>query len=114
MWPFSSNSAEFGPLRRVRLVGVVAGVLPDDLLFHVDFNNAVVSLVGDEDMEGGRERALHGSVQRVRPVATLPKLTVLPDDLAHEISEDWYELSGAPPGLWGITPAGVPVPAIRV
>jgi hypothetical protein len=51
------------PAELVGRVGVGAGILPDDLLFEVHFNDAVVGLVGDKNVERGQESALHGGIQ---------------------------------------------------
>ena len=57
---------QFGGIGRVELVGrigVGAGILPDDFPVIVDFNDAVVALVGDQHVETGDEGALHRGVQ---------------------------------------------------
>ena len=103
MWPFFE---QLGAVRVVQLVGPASGdaglaVLPEDLLGHVDHDDAGVRLVGDEDAAAGKVGRLHRRVQAVEPGPGDPGLAVLPDDLAGPVDEQHAAVGRAACGIAG-------------
>ena len=63
--------------------------MPDDLLCQINLNNPVVALIGNENMFVRQPGILHRRIQQIRPQPGLPKLAILPDDVAEGIHQKY-------------------------
>src|SRR6266853_390994 len=113
MWPFSSSSAEFG------LLSWSAGLLLEPGYCQTIFLASVTSMIRllpwsvMRTSVFGSQVHCTGVLSRLGVEPVFPNMPycqmILPDG-----STRITRLSAAPLGAWGMTPGGVPVPAINV
>src|SRR6266478_8682207 len=113
MWPFSSNSAEFGLLSWSDALVLEPGYCQTICFSKLTSIMRLLAWSVMRTWKLGRKVHCTGVFKRSGPEPLWPNWpycqTTLPKGLTR-----MTRLSGAPPGLCGMTPAGVPVPAMSV
>ena len=112
---FSNNSAEFGPLSWSESFVFEPGYGQTIFFAEIHLYDPVIGLVGDEDMRVREAMCIcTGVFKRFGPEPVCPNWPYCQTIPAKMDPPVRPRLLTTPSGACGITPAGVPVPAIKV